>query len=338
MERTRPLWEDKISYELRMGRNVMVVAHANTLRGLVKIIDNIGDEDIQQVSIPTGIPIVYKFEKPTSSHTPSSELVPIISTNTDQHTQTYISGIFLGKPGVLKEALKREKEWIENVPGYSQSMNRNKTPMSPLELSLTKLAAEKELANWAGQFIDQNQMLLEDDGSDGGSMGNPQTSVLDYNNNTATNDDDPDDAGKSKDVQQHMNIEENSSVVKMLIQYDDEEDENRTIFIATPTPNMISIDNLCLVPTTEQSSSSISSSSSSTVSSPIRRDATIVLIRHGKTEHNKLGLFTGWQVRLLLFIFLQGFLFIFLQIHLSVLYCKNLFYASLPCLYVSLLL
>ena len=39
MGRTEPLWEDKISYELRMGRNVLVAAHANTLRGLVKIID-----------------------------------------------------------------------------------------------------------------------------------------------------------------------------------------------------------------------------------------------------------------------------------------------------------
>jgi 2,3-bisphosphoglycerate-dependent phosphoglycerate mutase len=55
MERTRPTWEDKIKWELRMGRNVMVVAHANTLRGLVKLIDNIGDEEIQEVAIPTGM-------------------------------------------------------------------------------------------------------------------------------------------------------------------------------------------------------------------------------------------------------------------------------------------
>ena len=47
MERTFPLWEDKIKYELREGRNVLVVAHANTLRGLVKTIDKIGDAEIQ---------------------------------------------------------------------------------------------------------------------------------------------------------------------------------------------------------------------------------------------------------------------------------------------------
>ena len=54
MKRTEPTWESKIKWELRMGRNVMVVAHANTLRGLVKLIDGIGDEEIQEVAIPTG--------------------------------------------------------------------------------------------------------------------------------------------------------------------------------------------------------------------------------------------------------------------------------------------
>jgi 2,3-bisphosphoglycerate-dependent phosphoglycerate mutase len=43
MERTIPAWEHKIKWELRKGRTVLVVAHANTLRGLVKLIDNIGD-------------------------------------------------------------------------------------------------------------------------------------------------------------------------------------------------------------------------------------------------------------------------------------------------------
>ena len=47
MDRTQPVWEDRIKYELRQGRNVLVVAHANTLRGLVKIIDDIGDDEIQ---------------------------------------------------------------------------------------------------------------------------------------------------------------------------------------------------------------------------------------------------------------------------------------------------
>jgi len=53
MERTVPIWETKISQQLQRGRNVLVVAHANTLRGLVKIIDGIGDDEIQEVAIPS---------------------------------------------------------------------------------------------------------------------------------------------------------------------------------------------------------------------------------------------------------------------------------------------
>lgn len=47
MDRTEPVWRDRIIYELKQGRNVLVVAHANTLRGLVKLIDGIGDDEIQ---------------------------------------------------------------------------------------------------------------------------------------------------------------------------------------------------------------------------------------------------------------------------------------------------
>lgn len=47
MLRTEPIWDGRIQRELKKGRNVLVVAHANTLRGLVKKIDNISDENIQ---------------------------------------------------------------------------------------------------------------------------------------------------------------------------------------------------------------------------------------------------------------------------------------------------
>ena len=105
MERTKPAWEEKIKLELRMGRNVMVVAHANTLRGLVKLIDNIGDQEIQEVALPTGIPIVYKFDGNMTPVKPDEGLA-----------QKHMTGIFMEKPGTLKEAIKREKEWLENVP------------------------------------------------------------------------------------------------------------------------------------------------------------------------------------------------------------------------------
>ena len=55
MERTFPLWERKIKWELQRGRNVLLCAHANTLRGMVKIIDNIGDDEIQGTFLSTQV-------------------------------------------------------------------------------------------------------------------------------------------------------------------------------------------------------------------------------------------------------------------------------------------
>jgi broad specificity phosphatase PhoE len=157
MERTFPLWEERILQEIKNGRNVLVVAHANTLRGLVKIIDNIGDDEIQDVAIPTGIPIVYNFGKDMKPILPDTE----IGTAAQEH----MTGVFLEKPGLLREALLRETEWAEQVPGYSSTLSRVKTPMSSLERSLYKLQAERELGEWAGQFIDPSKMT--DDGNDG---------------------------------------------------------------------------------------------------------------------------------------------------------------------------
>ena len=54
MNRCTPLWEYKIRYDIQNGNNVLVVAHGNTLRGLIKTIDSVGDRDIEQVVIPRG--------------------------------------------------------------------------------------------------------------------------------------------------------------------------------------------------------------------------------------------------------------------------------------------
>ena len=63
MERTLPLWNDRIVPLLQDGHNVLVVAHGNSLRGIVKHIDGLTPEQIQLINIPSGIPLVYKFER-----------------------------------------------------------------------------------------------------------------------------------------------------------------------------------------------------------------------------------------------------------------------------------
>ncbi|WP_334170426.1 phosphoglyceromutase [Sinomonas sp.] len=69
LERLMPYWESEIKAELRAGKTVLITAHGNSLRALVKHLDGISDEDIAGLNIPTGIPLVYELDedfKPTS--------------------------------------------------------------------------------------------------------------------------------------------------------------------------------------------------------------------------------------------------------------------------------
>ncbi len=63
VRRLIPYWEDVIvADDLRAGRTVLVAAHGNSLRALVKHLDRISDEDIAGLNIPTGIPLVYRLD------------------------------------------------------------------------------------------------------------------------------------------------------------------------------------------------------------------------------------------------------------------------------------
>jgi 2,3-bisphosphoglycerate-dependent phosphoglycerate mutase len=60
--RMLPYWQDSIVPALAGGQTVLVVAHGNSLRALVKHLDGIGDAEIAQLNIPTGIPLVYELD------------------------------------------------------------------------------------------------------------------------------------------------------------------------------------------------------------------------------------------------------------------------------------
>jgi 2,3-bisphosphoglycerate-dependent phosphoglycerate mutase len=63
LERMLPYWYDAIVPDLAAGRAVLVVAHGNSLRALVKHLDGIGDAEIAGLNIPTGIPLVYELDR-----------------------------------------------------------------------------------------------------------------------------------------------------------------------------------------------------------------------------------------------------------------------------------
>ncbi len=63
VERMLPYWEGEVSADLRAGHTVCLAAHGNSLRALVKHLDDISDEDIAGLNIPTGIPLVYRLDE-----------------------------------------------------------------------------------------------------------------------------------------------------------------------------------------------------------------------------------------------------------------------------------
>ena len=71
VDRFLPLWHDEIAPTIKSGKRVVIAAHGNSLRALVKYLDNISDEEILKLNIPTGTPLVYELDanlKPTKSY------------------------------------------------------------------------------------------------------------------------------------------------------------------------------------------------------------------------------------------------------------------------------
>jgi len=63
VERFLPLWADEIAPAIKSGRRVLIAAHGNSLRALVKFLDKVSDEAIVELNIPTGIPLVYELNE-----------------------------------------------------------------------------------------------------------------------------------------------------------------------------------------------------------------------------------------------------------------------------------
>ncbi|MBX9630960.1 MAG: 2,3-diphosphoglycerate-dependent phosphoglycerate mutase [Burkholderiales bacterium] len=57
-----PYWEQAIAPDVRAGKRVLVAAHGNTIRALVKFLDGVSDADIVELNIPTGVPLVYELD------------------------------------------------------------------------------------------------------------------------------------------------------------------------------------------------------------------------------------------------------------------------------------
>jgi 2,3-bisphosphoglycerate-dependent phosphoglycerate mutase len=63
VDRFLPYWFDTIGPAIKAGKKVLIAAHGNSLRALVKYLDNMTDEAIIELNIPTGVPLVYELDK-----------------------------------------------------------------------------------------------------------------------------------------------------------------------------------------------------------------------------------------------------------------------------------
>lgn len=216
MKRTIPLWNTRIKPDLEAGKNVMIVAHANSLRGIVKHIDHISEEGISKVGIPNGIPLVYKFDRNMKPIKQAGAVDPL-------------SGEFLEKKGLLRLALDKEKELTEKVPGFNDDSEpciksampsyQPKTQFDSVLSGLTRLNKNRELFSLVAPNITKRDESEESaSGITGDSSDKIAEKVLSFINATA--------------VQSALNH-------------------------------------------------------------PNKKKQYIVIIRHGKTEYNKLGIFTG---------------------------------------------
>ncbi len=88
MERLLPYWRDLIAPNIKEGKRVLITAHGNSLRSLVKHLDDVPDKEIINLNIPTGIPLVYELKE---------NLTPIRS-------------YYLGDPSKVKKATETVKD------------------------------------------------------------------------------------------------------------------------------------------------------------------------------------------------------------------------------------
>jgi len=63
VERVVPYWENEIAPQIKAGKRLIIAAHGNSLRAMVKFLDGISDDDIVGVNIPTGMPMVYQLDE-----------------------------------------------------------------------------------------------------------------------------------------------------------------------------------------------------------------------------------------------------------------------------------
>ncbi len=238
LERALPLWHERVAPDLRAGRNVLVVAHGNSLRGLVKAIDDVDPIEIERVRFAHGVPMVYKFA----------------------HCRAAPKGGAAGAAGgarvsAAEEVGLRPLPQPKAVKPLSGECLEGKDAM-PSRPSHTELLERSDSeASLAG---------LADDPADGADEATRELSA---------------ERAVAAIVRAEVQALEHAAATQVdVMTYDD----GVTI---TETPRVRA----------RRWRRPRPSADTGPRQAAVDRARQLVIIRHGKTEHNKLGLFTGWQ-------------------------------------------
>lgn len=97
--RAQPYWKSDIEPQLKEGKTLLISAHGNSIRAVLKYLDNIDDSVIPSLEIPTGIPLVYQFDK-------DLKIIP------NPKAVAPLTGLFLGDPERIKKAQEKVKNQI----------------------------------------------------------------------------------------------------------------------------------------------------------------------------------------------------------------------------------
>lgn len=264
MDRTLPLWYTRILPDLLAGRTVMIVAHANSLRGIVKHIDNLSAEEIQKIGIPNGIPLVYKFNK---------NMEPIKQDN----AALPLTGEFLEKKGILRAALDREAALAEKVPGLGDVEPKSRPKdSSGGDVSRAQYTIYNNRVRTLSLLEEQRQKMMTVDSS-GISLDVDRPSGINILEST---DKMYSSSGKSTAEAPQPHATKYSKFGGEIdgcgiFDKDAECVEGNEHKEKTQMTNVITYNR---------------KGRSKDLDDPF-----IVMIRHGRTEYNKLGIFTGWE-------------------------------------------
>jgi hypothetical protein len=136
MERTRPVWEYRIRPDLEAGNNVLVVAHRDSLYGLIQQVHpEVSARDINKLVLPRGVPVVFRFKK----------FQPVLADEADKRRISgNTKGVYLEQPGLLAKALEREENWKNRFADGPVIGGSDR--VSTVERALWQLREEQQLA------------------------------------------------------------------------------------------------------------------------------------------------------------------------------------------------